>query len=1002
MNKRFNAVGLLLMAMALPCMAAQATTEQSASITITQQNGTCTGTVVDNSGESLTGASVIIKGTTKGTTVDANGRFSISGVKAGQTLRITFIGYKPVEVKWEGTPLNIVLEEDESTLDEAIVIGYGTVRKADLAGSVSVMDSKSFRDQPITQVSEALQGRMAGVLVESSGIPGGDVKIRIRGNSSVSKSNDPLYVVDGIVRESGLEGINPDDIQSIQVLKDASSTAIYGSRGANGVVLVQTKTGREGRTDVVFDGSWGWSTAYNLPEMMNAQQYAEALVKYKGISQAELKPYLDGTDKGVDWLDEVLRTGFTQNYKVALSQGSERVQNYFSANYMDNNGVVADTEFERYAFKGNMKSHLTKWLDLTVDVNASHSSGKGNRAFEMSQNNPLWIAQNFSPTMHVLDEKGNYSHDLYNSIQNSPVGLLKGDQAERQRNVFNGHADLRFNILPGLTFTTTNGVDWSDRKNYSLGIIAVSGKSSMANGDVQTMMLQSTNNLTYDHTWNKAHHLTATAVWEATSSENRTMNITGNNLQAESVGWWDVSNAASRDASNGYSKWSLLSGVARVMYSYQERYMLTGTFRADGSSRFSNQKWGYFPSIAAAWTISNEKFMDGVRDKMNLFKLRASYGIVGNQDISPYSTLGLMSGTSYNYGTTSGYTGYWASNIATPDLTWEKTKQFDLGLDFGWLDNRITLTVDYFMKKTSDALLTTTSPMYLGGTSYWVNAGEVSNTGLDVALTAHVVKSRNFNWSTTLTGTYIKNEVTKLTAQEPFIYGSTPMQGTMSESATVIMEGEPIGTFYGYKWAGLNADGLDSFYKADGTITTTPESSDRQVLGHANPDFTLGWNNTLSWKNWDLNAFFNAGFGAKRLNLVSFAMHSMVGASKFVTAADYIDNMYGVSSDPIYCALDAVGNNNLGNSTKWLENADYFRLQNLSLSYNLKKEVAKFADLRFSFSVQNAFTITKYSGVDPTGSSFAGGRGNVDHNAGIDMGTYPTPRTFTLGVRASF
>lgn len=958
-----------------------------------QQEAVVSGVVTGNNGEPLMGVTVMVKGTNRVATTDNNGRYSLKA-PAGSTLMFSYIGYKKAEVKITGRNHNVTLEENNN-LEEVVVVGYGTVRKADLAGSVSVMDNKSFKDQPITQVSDALQGRVSGVNVVSSGIPGGDVKIRIRGNNSISKSNDPLYVVDGMVRESGLEGINPEDIQSMQVLKDASSTAIYGSRGANGVVIVTTKSGRVGRTEIMFDASFGVSTAYHMPKVMGTKEYAQALVDYKGYSESELHDYLTGANPGIDWMDEILQTGKTQNYKLSISKGSEDLQFYLSTNYMKHEGVVVNSQYERYSAKLNVKSKLTRWLELTADASASHGVGKGG-SFDMSQDNPIWIGLNYSPTMEMNDAQGNFNRDPYNSIQNNPYGMLTANRSERRRDVFNGRVDLKFNIVDGLTFTTTNGVDYYSNKGYSFATTKVQVQNAMGNNMTERMMLQSSNNLTYVHTWNEKHHLTATAVYEATKSSTRDMSITGRNLQAESVGWWDVNNAVNRESSNSYSDWSLLSGVARVMYNYDDRYMLTGTFRADGSSRFTNDKWGYFPSIAAAWTISNEKFMARIRDKVSNLKVRLSYGIIGNQDIDPYSTLGLMASTSFNFGTGTNYTGYWADSFATPDLTWEKTKQLDFGIDLGLFNNRLQFSFDYFNKKTSDALLQRTQAGYLGGTTYWVNAGEVSNKGFDISLTAHIIQNKNFNWTTTLTGTYLKNEVTKLTAEEPIIYGDSPSAGTV-DPVTIIKEGEAIGTFYGYVWAGLNEDGVDSYYTRDGKITTTPEGEDRQVIGCANPDFTLGWNNTLSYKNWDFNVFFNAAFGAQRLNLVRFAMNSMVGASKFVTDADYFANM-GVTMP----RLDVDGNNNLGNSTKWLEDADYFRCENISIAYNLPKSVARVADFRFSFSIQNLFTITGYKGSDPAGFAFASNGKNVDRNSGIDMGSYPNPRTFTIGVRMNF
>ena len=964
---------------------------------VIQQNAQCKGVVTDAVGEPIIGASIVGKGTTNGTVSDYDGYFVLDGVKMGDVLRISYVGYQTQDVKWNGSPLDIVLKEDAQALDEVVVIGYGAVRKADMAGAVSVMDNKAFKAQPITQVSDALQGRVAGVNVVSDGIPGGSVKIRIRGTNSINKSNEPLYVVDGMVRESGLEGINPEDIQSMQILKDASSTAIYGSRGANGVVIITTKSGVKGQSSITFDTSFGFSEATRLPEKMNAQTYAQALVDYNGISELDVASYIDGSNPGVDYIDEMFRTGLVQNYKLVFSKGTDGLQAYVSGNYMNQEGTIEKSSYERYAAKANLKAKMTDWLDLTLDFNASRSIGKGIGGLELSGANPLWVAFNYSPSMELLDEQRNYNYDAYSSIQNNPLGIVRDNQQERRRDVVSGHVDLRFQIVDGLTFTTSNGIDYYNNTSYGFSPLKINsnGSNSMSNNNQQRVLLQSSNNFTYDNTWNE-HHLTATAVWEATKSDTRSMGISGQNIQVESVGWWNVANALTRNASNGYSDWSMLSGVGRVIYNYDNRYMFTGTFRADGSSRFTNNKWGYFPSVAFAWTASNEKFMEKVSHIISNLKLRTSYGVIGNQDIAPYSTLALMSQTTTYFGSNTGVTGYWANTLATPDIKWEKTNQFDIGFDLGLWDNRLTLSFDYFDKRTTDALLSTSLPNYLGGTSYLINAGEVSNKGLDFTISADVFRTNDFEWTTSLNGTYLKNKVVKLTAQEPRLYSGV-MPGICDDGTNIITEGEAIGSFYGYRWAGIDADGYDTYYKSDGSTTRNPEpTTDRVVLGHSTPDFTLGWNNSLRYKNWSLNAFFNSSFGAKRLNVLRFAMNEMIGNSRMFTEAGHIEDIGTLWTDP----SRTENNVTKANSSKYLENADYFRCENISLSYNIPKNWAKFADILLSFSVQNLFTITSYKGSNPAGFSFSSSAG--DQATGVDTGTSPAPRTWTFGARFTF
>lgn len=931
-----------------------------------------------------------------GTTTDIDGNFVLKVASLPATINVSSVGYQTKTVTVTSTaPVEITLNDDAAALEEVVVIGYGQVRKADLAGSVSVLDSKAFSAQPVTTVGEALQGRVSGVNVISDGIPGSSPKIRIRGSNSINKSNEPLYIVDGLVRESGLEGLNPEDIASMQILKDASSTAIYGSRGANGVVIITTRKGKQGESQITFDASFGISNATHLPDIMGTKQYAQALIDYfpggAGLEN-QLEPYLSGENPGIDWLDQIYRTGDTQNYKLVFTKGTEGLQTYVSANYMKNNGVLDYSSYERFAGRANVKAKITEWLEATVDVDLSHGTGHGLGGFSLGTG-PVWFAYTYSPTMdmYVGDTK-TYNKDPYNSIGENPYGLLVNPN-ERRRDIVNGRIDLRFNICKGLTFTTSNGVDYFNGYNYSMSPTTrfEGATSSMSNGNTNRWLLQTTNNFTYIGEWGK-HNLTATAVWEATSATTRGMSISGSDLLTESVGWWNVDVANTKGAGNSYSKWSLMSGVARVIYNFDNRYMVTGTFRADGSSRLQNNKWSYFPSIALAWTISNEKFMESVTPVMNSLKLRTSFGIIGNQDISPYQTLGLMSKVNVYYGVTTPSVGYWSDKVTTPNLKWERTKQFDIGLDVSFLGGRFDLNLDWYYKRTSDALLQTTPPFYLGGKQYYVNAGEVSNTGLDLGINANIIQTNDWHWSSGIQASYMKNKVEKLTALEPILYSGSTM--SILNDALIVKEGEPIGTFYGYQWAGINEDGQDTYYSKGGEIVASPAADDRVILGKASPDFTLGWNNTVNWKNWSLNIFFNGAFGAQRLNALRYAMNTLTGNSRFVTDASWLSEVGKTMADP------SKYQNNFctGESSKWIENADYWRLENLSLAYEFKRSVTGFADIRISASIQNLFTITSYKGVNPAAMSF----GDVEWQKGIDMGTAPAPRTYTVGARFIF
>lgn len=432
----------------------------------TQHNQQITGRVLDSAGEPLIGVSIVDKGNkTNGTVTDFDGKFTLR-VSSNQIV-VSYVGYKTQEISVAGkTNVEVVLQEDAKMLNDVVVIGYGTVKKADLSGSVAVMDNKAFKDQPITQASDALNGRMSGVSVVNSGIPGGSVKIRVRGSNSVNKSNEPLYVVDGMVRESKLDGINPEDIQSMQVLKDASSTAIYGSRGANGVVIVTTKTGRKGESHITFDASLGVSNATNLPEMMSASEYAKTLVRFNNQSESDYADYINGKKAGIDWTDVMFRTGLTQNYKLAFTKGTEGLQSYVSANYMKTEGTIEGSEYERYSVKGNIKADITKWFNVTFDVNASRGIGRGIGELASSTENPLWTAFNSAPAMEMYDDKGNYNASTTANLKPNAYGMLVGSQSERRNDIVNGRVDLQFNICKGLTFTSSNGIDYLNNTNY--------------------------------------------------------------------------------------------------------------------------------------------------------------------------------------------------------------------------------------------------------------------------------------------------------------------------------------------------------------------------------------------------------------------------------------------------------------------------------------------------------------------------------------------------------
>lgn len=950
---------------------------------------TIKGVINDEQGETIIGASVIIKGEDTGTTSDMDGRFTLEAPE-GAILVISYIGYHTQEVKVrKRSLLRVVLKEDNQLLDEVVVVGYGTVKKSDLTGAVSGVSNRQYKNQPVQRVENILQGRTPGVEVTAtSGMPGASMKVRVRGTTSINKSSDPLYVIDGIISSSGLDGINPSDIQSMEILKDASSTAIYGSRGSNGVILITTKQGSEGKAQVTFDASIGLSTVRKQYDLLNAYEYATALNDIRGsstISAEDLEAYKNGT-KGINWTDLLTRTGITQDYRLAISGGNEKVKYLISGNVLDQEAITIMSDYKRYGIRANIDSEVKPWLTISAKLNASslhkHNEGGAN-----------WLhVTNFSPTMELKDpETGVYNTDPYNMIGSSPYGEMIVNNSDSYSYNLNANLTLLFKIMKGLTLSVQGGYDYDNSPSYSFRskLDSPGAINSASNTNALHNYWQNTNNLTWQKQFGD-HSFTAMGVWEISRSWDSQLKGTGSNLNNESVGYWNLGNAAIRDASNSYTEFSLASGIVRANYDYKKRYFITAALRADGSSKFQgDNKWGYFPSAAVAWDIAQESFMSN-QHVLDQLKLRASFGVTGNQDIAAYSTLGMLSGASYGWGTSTSSTGYWGYQFATPGITWEKTYQYDLGLDMSI--GGFNITVDWFKKQTKDLLFQKQVPKYNGGGTYWVNQGKLNNTGVELSLTTFPVKGA-VTWETSLNASYVKNEVADL-AGDDFVL--TANYSDLGGPMQIMKPGYPMGSFYVYQWKGFDDKGANLYQKADGSLTTNPTSDDLVVKGQASLKWTVGWNNTVTWKNWTLNVFFNAATGYDRLNISRFMAASMTGVSRFVTLRDaYFKGWDHVANkaDALYPSLTNTDNKSYANSDFWLEDASFIKLKNISLSYRIPRRVLKFASVQLSVSAQDLFTITRYKGMDPEVYT------SYD---GLDYGAYPIPRTITFGAKIRF
>lgn len=950
-----------------------------------------TGTIVNEDGEPIPGATILVEGNSSiGVATNAMGEYKLT-VPSNATIIVSFLGYNDAtfDVTPDRSDYTTTIYQASQRVSDVVIVGYGELKKSDLTGSVSVIGERSFHDQPVKNVADVLQGRSAGVEVTTaSGMPGASARIRVRGTTSVNKSSDPLYVIDGIISSSGLDGLNPQDIASMQILKDASSTAVYGSRGANGVVLITTRSGQKGTSHIYFDSKIGISEVRKNYNLLNAYEYALALNDIKGsntISPDDLELYRTG-EKGINWIELLTRTGITQNYNLGATGGSDKIRYMVSGNVLDQQAVTIKSKYMRYGLRANIDADIRPWLTISTKINGS--------VLHQKNGAPNWFhVLNFSPTMEMKDpETGIYNNDPYNiGTGNNPYGVMQENYSDSYSYNLNANAMFLFRIAKGLTLGIQGGYDFDYSPSYSFSSskVAPGAKSSISNSSSLHNYWQNTNNLTYSGTFGR-HTLSATAVWELSGMTNSTMAISGTGLSNESVGYWDVSNAATRSQSNGYSESSLMSGIVRLNYDYGKRYFITAAFRADGSSKFQkDNRWGYFPSAAVAWDIAAESFMQG-QDVVKQLKLRASYGVTGNEGISAYNTLGLLSKTSYGWGTTTDYTGYWGNTFATPDLTWEKTSQIDVGLDLSLVG--VNISFDWFRKDTEDLLFQKQVPLYNGGGKYWVNQGAIKNEGYEFSLNTFVI-DRAVKWETTANVTYIKNEVVDLAGDD---FHLTANYSDLGGEMQIMKPGYPLGSFYVYDWAGFDDNGANLYRKADGSLTTAPTAADRIIRGCASPKWMVGWNNTIIWRNLSINIFFNGALDYDRLNISRFTTASMSGVSRFITLRDayfrgwdYVED----KSQALYPSVTNTDNKSYANSTLWLEDASFIKLKNISIAYTIPRHLTRVVDIQLSVSAQDVFTLSKYKGMDPEVYS------SYD---GIDYGAYPVPRTFTVGLKLTF
>lgn len=972
---------------------------------------TVTGRVQSKSGEPLIGVNVIEKGTTNGTVTDLDGNFSLRTEK-GKTLVFSYIGFVAQENVVKGTRMNVTLLEDTETLDEVVVIGYGSMQRKDVTSSITSVKAEDLNVGVVTSPAQMLQGKVPGLTVANTSDPNGAASISLRGASSLraGEAMEPYYVIDGVPGAS-LSLIAPDDIESIDVLRDASATAIYGSKAANGVIIVTTKKGnKNGHTNISYSGYVAWDKTMNSLDMMTAEQ----LLDFANSNNIDLSPYYDvNNPANTNWQDEVLRTSFSHNHNVSINGGNEKTNYSASINFMDRQGVVRGTSMDRLNARSFVQTKaLNNRLELAFSVNASVRNSSTGPTGGQGQS-VLDAMYYYSPLVPVKNEDGSWYGNTQISQNFNPVRMINEDRYDTKEKLLQGTAQATLHIIDGL--------DWNLNLSYQNQQYIYSNYNSSKtelpsvasrNGQADRSTLENTRKqmetyLNWNHTFADAHKVGVMLgySWEQTDNNDgfglKVYNFYNDDLTYHNLGV--ANNISINDViSNNLSTLRMISFYGRINYSYKSKYLLQATVRRDGSSAFGiNNRWGTFPSVSAAWRITEENFMKN-QDVFDDLKLRIGYGVSGNSlgfdafySRPIYGSTGWFTYVDAN-GTSSQYRILGATRNSNPDLKWETTGMFNIGLDFGFLNNRLTGTIEYYDKRTSDLIFdyAVSTNRYPYG---WMtaNVGDISNKGVEITINAIPVKTHNFTWSTTLNLSHNKNVVEKLSndmySVEYSDRANPDVGGYTSTQVQRIMEGSPLGQFYLYEWAGYDENGGSIFndYDADGNLigtTDAPADEDRRPHGSAQPKLTYGWNNDFIWKNWTLTAFFQGVAGNKIFNATRC----------------YYNNVSLVSNGKNVLAEVAEGQNAHDSraqapSDRYLENGSYLRLSTLTLGYNFGKLGNWINNLRIYATCNNVFTITGYKGIDPEISL-----GGLEPGMDWRNTTYPRTRTFMVGVNVNF
>lgn len=972
------------------------------------QQITVQGVVKDQTGETVIGASVMEKGTTNGTITGIDGDFSLN-MSSNGTLVVSFVGYKTQEVQVKGQKqLQVVLSEDAEMLDEVVVIGYGTMKKSDLTGAVSSIGNKDIKDSPVSNLGQAIQGKISGVQIVDAGKPGDNVSIKIRGLGSINNC-DPLVVIDGVPTDLGLSSLNMADVERLDVLKDASATAIYGSRGANGVVMITTKRGTEGKGKLAVSANYSFQNATNVPSLLNAAQYAELSNDMMVNSGRNPNPEWANPSElgaGTDWMDELLRTGVMQNYTVSYSGGNEKSHYYVSGGFLDQSGIVKSVNYRRFTFQSNSDAQVLKWLKFSNNITFSADTKK-------SGSYNIGDALKALPIYPVKNEDGSWSgpdgnSEWYGSTRN-PIGPTELNKSQTDGYNFLANLTAELTFTKWLKFKSTFGYDakfwfidnFTPKYNWKP---TPTEETSRYKSDNKSFTYLWDNYFLFDHTFAEKHRVGLMAGMSAQWNTNDYLNAQKNVFMFDNV--HEMDNGEEMYAIGGNeTEWALLSYMARVNYSYEDRYLLTATIRRDGSSRFGKKhRWGTFPSVSVAWRASQEKWFPK-HDYINDLKVRAGYGVTGSQaSVGNYSYLASYNTSVYPFGISSGnQTALVSSTLANPYIHWEEVAQTNIGFDASLFNSRVMFSFDAYLKETRDMLVKASIPITSGfedTTTTYTNAGKVRNQGIEMSL--HTINlTGELGWETNLTATYNKNKIKDLNSDVPYYINQIN-----NSYVTMLAKDYPINVFYGYVTDGIfqnqsevnthavqpGAEPGDIRFRDlnnDGVIN----DSDRTVIGNPNPSWLFSMNNSLSYKGFELSVFLQGIAGNKIYNANNIDNTGMAAAYNQTT--DVLKRWQGEgTSNSMPRAVFGDPNQNTRVSDRFVENGSYLRLKNITLSYTFPKQwlqKAQIENARLSLSCENVATITGYSGFDP----------EVGIN-GIDQNRYPISRTFSLGLNFNF